>query len=127
MDVYSGTTFEADVAIYRDRIVGIGRYDGVDCKRRLDVSSRYLIPGLIDAHMHIESTMLTPQALAEILIPRGVTTILADPHEIANVMGVEGIQLLLLIAEEAPLRVFVQVPSRVPTAQVWRTLERRWG
>ncbi len=116
VDVYSGTTFEADVAVYRDRIVGIGRYDGVACKRRLDVSGRYLIPGLIDAHMHIESTMLTPQALAEILVPRGVTTILADPHEIANVMGVKGIQLLLSMAEEAPLRVFVQVPSRVPTA-----------
>lgn len=116
VDVYSGTTFEADVAIYRDRIVGIGRYDGVNCKRRLDVSGRYLIPGLIDAHMHIESTMLTPQALAEILIPRGVTAILADPHEIANVMGVKGIQLLLSMAREAPLRVFVQVPSRVPTA-----------
>ena len=60
--------------------------------------------------------MLTPQALAEILVPRGVTTILADPLEIANVMGVKGIQLLLSMAEEAPLRVFVQVPSRVPTA-----------
>lgn len=116
VDVFTASVFEADVLIFGDRVAGIvgageGEGDSV-----IDVAGRYVVPGLMDAHIHVESTMLVPPRLAEALVPRGVTALFIDPHEVANVMGVEGIDALVSLAEGVPLRLFVEVPSRVPTA-----------
>ncbi len=81
-----------------------------------DAGGAYAVPGLMDAHIHIESTMLLPAELAKLLVPRGVTSLFADPHELSNVLGVEGVEALLRLSSNVPLRVFIEVPSRVPTA-----------
>lgn len=112
--VFNGFTGEwevGDVAIIGDTIAGIGSYKG---KKELDVTGKYVTPGLMDAHLHIESTMVAPLELAKILLLNGVTTIFADPHEIANVLGTEGIELMLAETETMPLDVFFMLPSCVP-------------
>ncbi|CAK7018185.1 adenine deaminase [Phascolarctobacterium sp.] len=112
--VFNGFTGEwevGDVAIIGDTIAGIGSYKG---KKELDVTGKYVTPGLMDAHLHIESTMVAPRELAKILLLNGVTTIFADPHEIANVLGTEGIELMLAETETMPLDVFFMLPSCVP-------------
>lgn len=112
--VFNGFTGEwevGDVAIIGDTIAGIGNYKG---KKELDVTGKYVTPGLMDAHLHIESTMVAPRELAKILLLNGVTTIFADPHEIANVLGTEGIELMLAETEAMPLDVFFMLPSCVP-------------
>lgn len=112
--VFNGFTGEwevGDVAIIGDTIAGIGSYNG---KKELDVTGKYVTPGLMDAHLHIESTMVAPRELAKILLLNGVTTIFADPHEIANVLGTEGIELMLAETETMPLDVFFMLPSCVP-------------
>lgn len=112
--VFNGFTGEwevGDVAIVGDTIAGIGSYKG---KKELDVTGKYVTPGLMDAHLHIESTMVAPRELAKILLLNGVTTIFADPHEIANVLGTKGIELMLAETEAMPLDVFFMLPSCVP-------------
>ncbi len=116
VDVFTATLVEADVLIHRGRVVALtdpGRGEGA---RVIDAEGKYVAPGLMDAHIHVESTMLVPPRLAEALVPRGVTALFIDPHEVANVMGVEGIDILVSLTEGVPLRFFVEVPSRVPTA-----------
>ena len=81
-----------------------------------DAHNLYAIPGLMDAHMHIEPTMLLPSELAKLLLPRGVTALFADPHELGNVLGSKGIEVLLSLSKDVPLHIFIQVPSRLPTA-----------
>jgi len=116
VNVYSGEIVETAVALAGDVIVGLGaEYQG---HREIDVQGRYVCPGLIDAHVHIESSMLTPYHFARVVIPRGTTTVVTDPHEVANVTGVEGIRYMLAASEGLPLTVFVNLPSCVPATHM---------
>lgn len=110
--VYTGEWRQADVAIFDGVIVGLGDYSGP----RLDLSGRYLLPGLIDGHLHLESSMLTPRELARALLPQGTTTVVADPHEIANVWGTQGLDYLLAASEGLPLDIFFLLPPCVPAS-----------
>ena len=116
VDVYQGSTYEANVWVCNDRIVSVTRRES-ECSNVIDGCGMYVAPGFMDAHMHIEPTMLLPSELARLLLRCGVTSIFADPHEIANVFGGEGVKELVRLSEGVPLRIFVQVPSRVPTAE----------
>ena len=113
VNVFTGEVEAADVAIHDGYIVGIGDYAGA---REIDLDGAHVLPGLIDGHMHVESTMLAPGELARALVPRGVTGVVVDPHELANVLGVEGIRLLLAASAGLPLDVFVTLPSCVPAS-----------
>ena len=96
-DLITGDLVETDVAICGDTIVGVfGSYQG---KREIDVSGRVLVPGFIDTHLHVESSLVTPHEFDRCVTPRGVTTAICDPHEIANVCGIKGIRFIL---ESAP-------------------------
>ncbi len=112
INVFSGETLEGDVAVHQGVIVGVGK--GYTGEQEVDVQGRYIAPGLIDGHMHVESTMLLPSRLAAALAVHGTTAIVSDPHEIGNVMGVEGIRLLLHDSEGLPLDIFFMAPSCVP-------------
>jgi adenine deaminase len=114
--VFSAFTREwldGDVAIAGGRIAGVGSYEGGE---RIDGRGKWLVPGLIDAHVHLESSKLTPREFARAVVPRGTTTVVTDPHEIANVAGVEGVKWLLDAADGLPLDVFVMAPSCVPAS-----------
>ena len=104
---------EGDVAIAGGRIAGVGSYVGGE---RIDGRGKWLVPGFIDAHVHLESSKLVPREFARAVVPRGTTTVVADPHEVANVAGVEGVRWLLDAAEGLPLDVFVMAPSCVPAS-----------
>lgn len=111
VNVFTGDITEGDIAIVDGFIAGIGQYDGGEI---IDAQGKFIAPGFIDGHMHIESTMLTPQELSKVLIQHGVTSVMADPHEIANVAGKDGIDFMLNASEELPLDVFIMLPSCVP-------------
>lgn len=111
INVFTKEIIKGDVAIYKDIIVGIGNYAGI---KEIDASNKYLCPGLIDSHMHIESTMVTPSEFAKAVIPHGTTTLIADPHEIANVCGINGIHFMLNESKSLPLNVYFMLPSCVP-------------
>ena len=115
INVFSGEIYPADVAIHKDRVAGIGDYSG---EQEIDLNGRYIAPGFIDAHLHIESTLLTPGELARTVLPHGTTAIIADPHEIANVLGKMGIKYLLDISKGLPLDIYFTVPSCVPTSDL---------
>lgn len=102
----------ATISIQKGRIAGVD--DGLRAVRTIDMKGLFLAPGLIDAHVHIESSMLTPPEYARIVVPRGTTAVVADPHEIANVLGYEGMRYMLAASEGLPLDVFLMVPSCVP-------------
>ncbi|WP_301961954.1 adenine deaminase [uncultured Phascolarctobacterium sp.] len=112
---FTGEWETGDVAIAGTTIAGIGIYSG---QKEIDVIGKYVTPGLMDAHLHIESTMVAPRELAKILLLNGVTTIFADPHEIANVLGCAGIELMLAETEDMPLDVFFMLPSCVPATDM---------
>lgn len=107
----------ADVAILSGKFLYIGKQDIAQLhpQKVIDGNGKYLIPGLIDIHMHIESSMATPQAFSHELIKHGVTTIVAEPHEIANVLGLEGIQAFLQAAKNCTVDIFLGIPSSVPS------------
>ena len=111
VNVFSGAVVETCVAIGDGHIVALA--DRQACTR-IDARGRYMIPGLIDAHVHIESSMMTPQHFAATILPHGTTTIVADPHEIANVLGTEGIRYMLASTRDIPLDVRIMLPSCVP-------------
>lgn len=113
LSVFTKEWLEADVAIKDGHVVGIGRYEG---RQRSDVSGAYLVPGFIDAHMHIESSKLMVDEFARAVLPQGTTTVVADPHEIANVLGPDGIHWLLDCCSTLPLDVFVMASSCVPAS-----------
>jgi adenine deaminase len=100
------------VSIRGGRIAGVG--DGLAAERTLDLEGMYLAPGLVDAHVHIESSMLTPPEYARVVVPRGTTAVVADPHEIANVLGYEGLRYMLAASEGLPIDISFMVPSCVP-------------
>jgi adenine deaminase len=116
VNVFSGTVEERDVALHGRWVVGLG--NGYHGKREIDISGNWVVPGLIDGHLHIESSMLLPSRLAQALIPHGTTAIVSDPHEVANVMGVEGIRFLIEESEAISMDVFFMAPSCVPATHL---------
>ncbi|MDT0001862.1 adenine deaminase [Listeria cossartiae subsp. cayugensis] len=112
INVFSGEIMEGDIAIKNGYIAGIG--DFPDAEKVIDAAGAFIAPGFIDAHVHVESAMVTPAEFARVLLPNGVTTIVTDPHEIANVAGEKGIEFMLEDAKGAPLDMFVMLPSSVP-------------
>ena len=115
VNVFSGELEPVDVAVKGGLIIGLGDYQGID---ELDVSGKALAPGFMDAHLHLESTMITPAELAKAVVPRGTTALIADPHEIANVLGLRGIKYLIDITNGLPMDVFFMAPSCVPATHL---------
>ena len=111
VNVFTGEIERGDVAMRDGIILGIGTYSG---REEFDAEGRYLCPGLIDSHVHIESSMAHPSRFASLILQQGTTAIIADPHEIANVCGTDGIQYMLDQTEWLPLSVFMMLPSCVP-------------
>ena len=105
---------QADVAICDGAIAGVGSYEGVEV---LDAGGRFVVPGFIDAHMHLESTLLLPDEFARLVVPLGTTTVVADPHEVANVLGTDGVHWLVDCAEGLPLDIYFRAPSCVPASR----------
>lgn len=111
VNVFTNEIINADVAVENGYIVAIGKYSGVN---EIDLEGKFLSPGFIDAHVHIESSKVTPKQFAKAVVPRGVTTIIADPHEIANVKGIEGIEYMIEESKQLPLDVYIMLPSCIP-------------
>ena len=111
LNVFSEEIVPCDVAIVDGRIVGLGSYEG---EREIDCTGKYIAPGLIDAHVHIESSMVSPLEFTKYIIRKGTTGIVADPHEIVNVSGKRGMDYILDASEQVPADVYVKVPSSVP-------------
>ncbi|AOZ87446.1 adenine deaminase [Bacillus xiamenensis] len=118
MDVFNQEWIDADVAVENGKIVGIGEYEG---ERELDAAGQMLVPGFIDGHVHIESSMVTPAEFSKAVVPHGVTTVVTDPHEIANVSGVAGIRFMLEEARKAALNIYFMLPSCVPAVSFERS------
>ncbi|WP_195604235.1 adenine deaminase [Clostridium tyrobutyricum] len=114
VNVFTEEIIKEDVAIVEDTIVGVGDYEG---KREIDCTGKYIVPGFIDAHMHIESTMVMPNELAKSILKWGTTTLIADPHEIVNVKGEKALDFLLDAAENVPLNIYIMIPSSVPATK----------
>ncbi len=112
VNVFTKEILHTDVALYEDTIIGIG--EGYSAPEELDAGGAYLCPGFIDAHVHIESSMVTPDSFARVIMPHGTTTIIADPHEIANVAGTQGIRAIYKLSDDLQLRVMFMMPSCVP-------------
>ena len=110
-DVFTGRFLQYDVLIKDGKICGIGEYD---CANIIDASGKYILPGFIDSHLHIESSMVTPPQYAKAVMPHGVTTVIADPHEIANVCGKNGLEFMKKSANGLPLDIYYMLPSCVP-------------
>ena len=117
VDVYRGVVTESYIGVKGDRIAYVGKRP-TRCRRRLNVDSGYILPAYIDGHIHIESTMMIPSRFAAAVIPRGTCCVVADPHEIANVMGVEGIRFMIEDSRRTPLRVYFMIPSSVPATNL---------
>ncbi|MCK4595753.1 adenine deaminase [candidate division WOR-3 bacterium] len=115
INVLSGEIHQGNVAIFKDRIAGIGDYRA---KETIDIKGRYIAPGFIDGHVHIESSMVTVPEYARAVVPLGTTSVIIDPHEIANVLGLEGIRYMMQSAKLTPLSVYIMIPSCVPTSHM---------
>ena len=113
INVLTEEFIKADIAICGEKIAGIGSYNGI---REIDANGLYAVPGLIDGHTHIEMSMLSVTEFARLILPRGNTSVVADPHEIANVLGKDGIRVLIEEVKTIPLKVFFEVPSCVPSS-----------
>lgn len=111
VNVFTDEIVRADVAVYEDVIIGVGSYSG---ENEIDAGGAFLAPGFIDAHVHIESSMVIPSSFMKVIMPHGTTTVIADPHEIANVAGAAGIRAMYKLTDELPLRVLFMLPSCVP-------------
>lgn len=118
MDVFNQEWIDADVAVENGQIVGLGEYEG---EQELDAAGQMLVPGFIDGHVHIESSMVTPAEFSKAVVPRGVTTVVTDPHEIANVSGITGIRFMLEEARKAALHIYFMLPSCVPAVSFERS------
>jgi len=114
LSVFTREWLRADVAVADGWIAGVGTYEG---RETLDASGKWVVPGLIDAHVHIESSRLLPDEFARLVLPHGTTTVVADPHEIANVLGTDGVHWLLDSTEGLPLDVFFMASSCVPASR----------
>ncbi|MBQ2795124.1 MAG: adenine deaminase [Oscillospiraceae bacterium] len=111
INVFSKKICRGDIVVENGVFAGIGKYSG---EKEIDLSGKIVLPGFIDAHLHIESSLASPAELAKALLPHGTTTIVCDPHEIANVMGAEGIEYMLEATEGLPIDVMMMLPSCVP-------------
>ncbi len=112
-NLFTNEVLVTDIAVHDGHVVGLGEYEG---RREIDLQGAFVLPGLIDGHLHIESTLLTPAEFARAVVPRGVTSVVVDPHEIANVLGADGVRMLIRATRGLPLRVFINVPSCVPAS-----------
>ena len=115
INTFSGDIHDADVAVHRGRVVGFGSYRA---KKAVDLRGAYLAPGFIDGHVHIESAMLRIPEFGRVVVPLGTTTVVADPHEIANVLGLEGIRYMLASSLGGVLGVYIMLPSCVPASRL---------
>ena len=111
VNVFSNEICHADIAVAEGLIVGMGEYHGIE---EVDVSGKIVLPGFIDAHIHLESSLVSPSEFAKAVLPHGTTTVITDPHEIANVMGTDGIEYMLQATEDLPVDVRFMLPSCVP-------------
>jgi len=120
---------KTSISVKGSRIASVGDYEPLVGPQTavIDADQFYAVPGLIDGHIHIESSMLDPVEFAKVVLPRGTTAVMIDPHEIANVLGVEGVRLMLARTEGIPLKVFVQAPSCVPSTASLETAGARIG
>jgi len=116
INTFTGTIEQGNVAIYGDRIAGVGDYD--NARETIDLQGSYLAPGLINGHVHIESSMLHPARYAQTVVPHGTSTVVTDLHEIANVCGLKGIRFVMNWAENLPLDMLFMVPSCVPATNL---------
>src|SRR5215208_3214411 len=114
LSVFTREWLEVDVAIADGFVAGLGDYDGRDT---VDATGRWVVPGFVDAHMHLESSKLLVDEFARLVLPLGTTAVVADPHEIANVLGTDGVHWLLDACDEVPLDVFVMASSCVPASR----------
>ena len=115
VNVLSGEVHPANVAIYDGRVAGLGEYQA---HQTVDLEGRFICPGLIDAHVHLESSMVQPAEFARAVVPRGTTAVVCDPHEIANVLGLDGVRYILVASEGLPLHVYIMAPSCVPATHM---------
>lgn len=116
INVITNEIYQADIAIFEEMIAGVG--NGYVGKKEIDLTGKFISPGFIDAHVHIESSMVPPREFAKVVIPHGVTTVISDPHEIANVLGLEGIRFMLEDAKYGPMSMYVDAPSCVPATNM---------
>lgn len=116
VNVFSGEVYHTGIALAGPLVAGLG--DSYLARRTIDLENRFVAPGLIDAHVHIESSLVPPPEFARAVVPRGVTTVVTDPHEIANVLGLAGIRFMLESSEGLPLDVLVNAPSCVPATDL---------
>jgi adenine deaminase len=115
LNVFSGEIHPADIAIHDGRVVGWGAYQA---RQVVDLEQRFVAPGLIDAHVHLEDSMVQPSEFARAVVPHGTTAVVCDPHEIANVLGLDGVRYMLDASERLPLSVYVMAPSCVPATHM---------
>lgn len=115
INTFTGEVESVDVAVHKGIIVGLGNYDGPNV---VDAEGDYIVPGFIDGHIHLESTMLSLPEFAKAVLPLGTTTVITDPHEIANVLGKKGIEAFLNATEGLPLDIFILLPSCVPSTRL---------
>jgi adenine deaminase len=115
VNVLSGEVHAADIAIAEGRVIGFGGYQA---RTRVDATGLFVAPGFIDAHIHIESSLLSPREFARAVVPLGTTAVVADPHEIANVLGIAGINYMLDASADLPLTVVFVLPSCVPATDM---------
>ncbi len=116
VNVVSGEIYPTDIVIHDRHVVALGA--GYSGRHEADLTGKYVAPGLIDAHVHIESSLVTPAEFARAVLPHGVTTVITDPHEIANVLGLEGMRYMLEQAKHGPLNMFVMASSCVPATDM---------
>ena len=116
VNVFTGEIERADLALAASKIVGIG--SGYEATEVIDLDGSYICPGFIDAHVHIESSLVPPPEFARAVVPKGTTTVVIDPHEIANVLGLDGIRYMFESAKYNPLSIFVMMPSCVPATDM---------
>ena len=116
VNVISGEIYQSDIVIHDRHVVALG--PGYASDNVIDVAGQYVAPGLIDAHVHIESSLVTPPEFARAVLPHGVTAVITDPHEIANVLGLDGIRAMLELAKGLPLSIFVMASSCVPATEM---------
>ncbi|MEJ2097356.1 MAG: amidohydrolase family protein, partial [Deltaproteobacteria bacterium] len=115
VNVFNGEIENRNIAVAKGRIVGFGDYDAQEI---LDVQGAYVAPGFVDPHVHIESSMLSVAEFARAVVPFGTTTVIADPHEIANVLGKRGLDYMLASSEGQPMNIYYSLPSCVPATQM---------
>jgi len=115
VNVFTGEVTMVDIAVWNGKVVGFGDYLA---KENIDLRGMFVTPGFIDGHVHIESSMVSPPEYARLVAPNGTSTVVCDPHEIANILGVPGIQYILAASEHLPLNVYVMVPSSVPATDM---------